>query len=175
MSPALSAHPFCSRCSLAARLAPVRARPWGRARSGGCVIIAGLRSSQGWTWPPGTFSRLQGMGSHGDILLTRAHTCAHVCKSLQHGCGSGPQQALPWGGPGCGFPGVSGSNAPSCLASGGELVCRGCSIWLSQGACVCKTSGPPLFPPAPGQGLLQSGIAAGLSETAMVLIFLPLA
>lgn len=46
---------------------------------------------------------------------------------------------------------------------------------LTRGLVCTREGGSPLFLPGPSQGQLQSGMAAGLTETAVVSIFLPLA
>lgn len=61
---------------------------------------------------------------------------------------------------------------PPKLAGPPRSVCdRGCSALGSPGGPMCE-GGAPSFPPGPSQGQLRSGMAAALSETTMVLIFL---
>lgn len=64
---------------------------------------------------------------------------------------------------------------PAAGASPGGVGDGGCFILSSPRGPMCVRGGGCPFPPGPSQGQPQAGMAAGLSETSVVSIFLPLA
>lgn len=152
-----------------AQMSSVRAGPPGCAHGGG----SGARGAR-----PGlrtAFARRQGResrpaGSRREGPVTRAHACAHVC---------GRPPAQPWGRPSAGAsqPSVpwrgAGPDGPPAGWCPEDMCDGGCSTSGSPGGPACERGGstPISAGPPPGEAAVRN--AAGLSETTVVLIFLP--